>query len=169
MTGARANGDDRARGLTGAAEWADGGKRGVGAHPSRPAGNNAGDRRTAGGGGRRDAASGSGEYAFWITGGYVHLCRRGRKGGLIRCRSLFILFPRSPPTTTTPLRKRSSAALDACLTRVAPKSSLGSSGARPKRFRPAIFPLGRSRLPSPPSLSLSLSLSLALTDRICSL
>jgi len=119
-------------------------------------------------GGRRDAASGSGEYAFWITGGYVHLCRRGRKGGLIRCRSLFILFPRSlPPPTTTPLRKRSSAALDACLTRVAPKSSLGSSGARPKRFRPAIFPLGRSRLASPPPLSLSLSL--ALTDRICSL
>jgi hypothetical protein len=58
MTGARANGDDRARGLTGAAEWADGGKRGVGAHPSRPAGNNAGDRRTAGGwpGGERRGA-----------------------------------------------------------------------------------------------------------------
>jgi len=68
------------------AEWAAGGgeKRGVGAHPSRPAGNNAGDRRRVRrrgeGEGRRDAASGSGEYAFWITGGYV-FTSSAREGG----------------------------------------------------------------------------------------
>jgi len=165
MTGARANGDDRARGLTGAAEWADGGKRGVGAHPSRPAGNNAGDRRTAGGwpgGGRGGGQARRGVRKRRICVlDHRRICSpmSEREEGWVDTLS-FVVYPLPslpPPPTTTPLRKRSSAALDACLTRVAPKSSLGSSGARPKRFRPAIFPLGRSRLPSPPSLSLSLS------------
>jgi len=83
MTGARANGDDRARGLTGA-EWAAGGGGNAAWAPSRPAGNNAGDRRRVRrrgeGEGRRDAASGSGEYAFWSTGGYV-FTSSAREGG----------------------------------------------------------------------------------------
>lgn len=80
-----ANGDGQTRRRTGERErlavMRDDGSTGRGIVAiSRPAGNNAG--------GRQDAAPGSGEYAFWITGG----CPRRGVASRCVCRSVRDLF-----------------------------------------------------------------------------